>query len=70
MKNGDKARFPGKNLDHSKIRIRFFANFAILDGFLWKSMSCWSVFVALYGRTKSLLEIWKVIGSGMVRFIQ
>ena len=55
--NTDRAGFPGKNLDHSIIRIRFFADFATLDGFLWKSMSCWSVFVALYDRTKSLLQL-------------
>ena len=57
MMNTDRAGFPGKNLDHSIIRKRFFADSATLSGLLWISMSCWSVFAALYDRTKSLLQL-------------
>ena len=70
MMNTDRAGFPGKNLDHSIIRKRFFADSATLSGLLWIYMSCWSVFAALYDRTKSLLQIWKVAGSKKVQFIQ
>ena len=62
--------FPGKILDHSKITKRIFADFATLGGFLWKPVSCWSVFVAFYDRTDSLLQLWKAACLGKVWIIQ